>query len=135
MTLWVLDFLSRKWTCSWWSPTTRSKSIPYLISPSQFCEPSTLYIVIGFCSGTSSSPTLLTQSKSMIQLVHPELTRALTPAHCTVVSVSKCTWMESLHFLHFGFSSEILIVTSGVSGLLMTLFSVVVFLPSVVSSL
>src|ERR1700731_4190006 len=67
-----------------------------------------LYIVIGLCCGTGSSPIVLTQSKSIMQLVHPELTRALTPACCAVVSISKCTEMESLCFSCFSFFSKIL---------------------------
>src|ERR1700730_723972 len=70
-----------------------------------------LVILISFCRSISSSPMLLTQCMSMMELVHLESTRAVTPAHCTVVSISKCTWRESSHFSHFGFSSVAPIVT------------------------
>src|ERR1700730_9223535 len=53
------------------SATFTSSSIPNWILPSLFCDPSTLYIVIGFSKGDGSRPTLFAHSKSMKQLVHP----------------------------------------------------------------
>src|SRR6202030_2382853 len=97
MTLWDWIFPSRKWTRSRWSPTFTSSSIPNWILPSLFCDPSTLYIVIGFSKGDGSRPTLFAHSKSMKQLVHPESTRAFVVAHLPVLRASKCTWMASSH--------------------------------------
>src|SRR3984893_1951966 len=78
-----------------------SKSIPYRILPSLFCDPSTLYIVIEFCRGDGSSPTLFAHSKSMKQLVQPESTRALVVAPLLVLRASRCTQMESSQGTHF----------------------------------
>src|SRR6202045_2605341 len=75
-----------------------------LILPSLFCDPSTLYIVIGFSKGDGSRPTLFAHSKSMKQLVHPESTRAFVMAHLPVLRASKCTWMASSHGTRFSTS-------------------------------
>src|ERR1700730_13647050 len=104
MTLWEWDLPSRKWIHSQCSPNTTSKSIPYQILPSLFCNPSTLYIVIEFCRGDGSSPTHLTHSKSMKQLVQPESMRAFVVAPLPVLRASKCTWMASSCGTHFGVS-------------------------------
>src|ERR1700720_3480471 len=96
---WV--FPSRKWICSWWSPTLTSKSRPYWILPFLFCVPSTLYIMMGVCRGDGSSPILFAHSKSMKQLVQPESTRAFIVAPLPVLRASKCTWMASSCGMHF----------------------------------
>src|ERR1700731_2216488 len=100
ITMWDRVFPSRKWIHSWWSPTLTSKSMPNRIFPSLFCVPSTLYIVIGFCRGAGSSLTLFAHSKSMKQLVQPELIRAFVVAPFAVLRASRCTWMESSHGMH-----------------------------------
>src|ERR1700720_1136965 len=105
ITMWDWVFPSRKWIRSWWSPTITSKSIPYWILPFLFCVPSTLYIVIGVCRGDGSSPILFTHSKSMKQLVHPELTRAFVVAPLPVLRASKCTWMASSRGMCFRIST------------------------------
>src|ERR1700726_4512037 len=74
--------------------------MPNRIFPSLFCIPSTLYIVIGFCRGAGSSPTLFAHSKSIKQLVQPESIRAFIVAPFTVLRASRCTWMESSHGMH-----------------------------------
>src|ERR1700731_3663174 len=71
--------------------------MPNRIFPSLFCVPSTLYIVIGFCRGAGSSPTLFAHSKSIKQLVQPESIRAFVVAPFAVLRASRCTWMESSH--------------------------------------
>ena len=71
--------------------------MPNWIFPSLFCIPSTLYIVIGFCRGAGSNPTLFAHSKSIKQLVQPELIRAFVVAPFAVLRASRCTWMESSH--------------------------------------
>ena len=81
-----------------------SKSIPYQILPSLFCDPSTLYIVIEFCRGDGSSPTSFAHSKSMKQLVQPESTRAFVVAPLPVLRASKCTWMANSHGTCFSVS-------------------------------
>src|ERR1700730_13741747 len=104
MTLWEWDLPSRKWIHSQCSPNTMSKSIPYQILPSLFCDPSMLYIVIEFCRGDGSSPTPFAHSKSMKQLVQPELTRAFVVTPLPVLRASKCTWMASSCGTCFGVS-------------------------------
>src|ERR1700730_17758647 len=69
--------------------------MPNWIFPSLFCVPSTLYIVIGFCRGAGSSPTLFAHSKSIKQLVQPESIRAFVVAPFAVLRASRCTWRES----------------------------------------
>src|ERR1700726_651204 len=69
--------------------------MPNRTFPSLFCVPSTLYIVIGFCRGAGSSPTLFAHSKSIKQLVQPESIRAFVVAPFAVLRASRCTWMES----------------------------------------
>src|SRR6202045_3197228 len=71
--------------------------MPNRIFPSLFCIPSTLYIVIGFCRGAGSSPTLFAHSKSIKQLVQPESIRAFVVAPFAVLRASRCTQMESSH--------------------------------------
>src|SRR6202045_1189430 len=100
ITMWDWVFPSRKWIRSWWSPTLTSKSMPNRIFPSLFCVPSTLYIVIGFCRGAGSSPTLFAHSKSIKQLVQPESIRAFVVAPFAVLRASRCTWMESSRGMH-----------------------------------
>src|ERR1700731_2124132 len=97
ITMWDWVFPSRKWIRSWWSPTLTSKSMPNRIFPSLFCIPSTLYIVIGFCRGAGSSPTLFAHSKSINQLGQPGSIRASEVAPFAVLRASRCTWMESSH--------------------------------------
>src|ERR1700731_4209339 len=61
---------------------------------------STLYIVIGFCRGAGSSPTLFAHSKSIKQLVQPKSIRAFVVAPFAVLRASRCTWMESSRGMH-----------------------------------
>src|ERR1700730_1429760 len=64
-------------------------------------------MMISFCRGAGSSLRLLSHSRSMSELVHPESISAFVPTHWQVVSISKCTRMERSCFFLFGFSSEI----------------------------
>src|ERR1700731_4524312 len=74
--------------------------MPNRIFPSLFCVPSTLYIVIGFCRGAGSSPTLFAHSKSIKQLVQPESIRAFIVVPFAVLRASRCTRMESSCGVH-----------------------------------
>src|ERR1700719_3771876 len=95
-----------------------SKLIPYQILPALFCDPTMLCIVIRFCRGDGSSPTHLTHSKSMKQLVQPESMRAFVVAPLPVLRASKCTWMASSCGTHFGVSFfGILLLAVSVSAL------------------